>query len=287
MIIRLQAAAAQLQAVWPSLTTSVRSLLAQSRTARAMALSRCLSSFMLILAVSCLAIAGLPASSRTQVALVYNGKYASGAADFEAALVRSGYDVHYFPRVRDLERIPASTAMIIFPGTDDNAGPFEQFIGGFTARSVESLRGFVQNGGRLLGVCGGAYLVSRDYRTEYGSGHGLSLLDIASIAYLADDSPTILDLQWKGRERPIYYQLGPKFLLSAGVQARVTATYADGSIAACIIRQGMGLYYLVGPHPEVLVSDLEQADIPDGSLNRLSDTSDLLDDILLDLGTKQ
>jgi glutamine amidotransferase-like uncharacterized protein len=243
--------------------------------------------FLFVLAASVFVTSSLFALDTTKIAKVYNGKFASGSADFEGALTVAGYKVQYFSRVNDLEQLAKSTELVVFPGTDDNAGSLDEFISEFSPLSIESLRTFVRNGGKFLGVCGGAYIISKDYHTEFDSGLGLSLVDVTSEGYLSEEGATILDVTWKGKVRTIYYQLGPKFIPLRSSNLRQTATYADGAIAACMISEGRGIYYLVGPHPEVLAKNLDKGDVKDGTLNKLTDTSDLLSDIFRDLATKK
>ncbi len=242
--------------------------------------------FLLIVLFSLGVISHSFAISKANNAHIYNGRFASGATNFEEALIAAGYKVNYFSNINDVTKISNSSALIVFPGTDDNAGPLGDFTKEFSALSVNSLRSYVHNGGAILGICGGAYILSKDYQTEFDSGKGLSLVDVESMGYLKDDAATIVDVIWKGKKRSIYYQLGPEFSPSTKLDAQEIATYADGSIAALTIKQGKGLFYLIGPHPEVLASNLEENDIPDGTLKRLSDTSDLLEDMIRDLGKK-
>lgn len=223
------------------------------------------------------------ANNENDRALIYSGKFASGAYDFQDALAAHGYDVDYFENPSSLIKELDSAALVIFPGTNDDAGTLGEFINEFSQETLVSIDRFVRRGGRFLGVCGGAYIASTAYETAFESGKGLGLAPVFSHGYLDNEHATIIDVQWKHKNRTIYYQLGQALTIEDGVNYKIISTYRDGTIAGAIIRIEKGGYYLIGPHPEVLIENLEPSDIKDGSLTRLTDTSDLLDDVIHDL----
>lgn len=247
------------------------------------------SRFLSILAAAAALVFSVPspvsAQGEDKLALVYNGAFASGAQDFQGALVSAGYRVEYFTDVNSLSEGLGPAALVLFPGTNDAAGSLATFVGEFRPETVRAIAGFVNGGGTYLGVCGGAYIIAREYRTAFDSGTGLGLVPVVAEGFRESDAATILNIRWKDRPRTIYYQLGPRFLGGPEAGARTIATYSDGSAAACSVPGGAGRYLLVGPHPEVLAPNLEPKDIPDGTLENLTDTSDLLADFLAEAGS--
>lgn len=226
----------------------------------------------------------MPTEATAKTALVYNGSFASGASDFEGMLTKAGYTVEYFTNVNSLKTKMPSAKVVLFPGTDDNAGSLEDFIQQFEADTIQGLKDFVSRGGRYIGVCGGAYIMSTTYTTAFDSGTGIGLAEFSTEGYSESDEATIIPITWKDTDRTIYYQLGPKMICDEALNSQTIATYEDDSVAACIINVGQGKIFLVGPHPEVLVDNLEESDIPDGTLEDLTDTSDMLTDIMTELG---
>jgi hypothetical protein len=78
----------------------------------------------------------------------------------------------------------------------------------------------------------------------------LGLLDVETEAYVEEDDPMIIKVDWGSEERTIYYQYGPVFLLKEGSRAKVMAVYDDGRPAAVMAPFGKGKIALCGPHPE-------------------------------------
>jgi glutamine amidotransferase-like uncharacterized protein len=145
-------------------------------------------------------------------------------------------------------------------GPDDVDGAWEEVRG-----SAPALREWVRGGGRYLGFCMGGYLAGRD--------PGFGLLPGDTDAYTAsrgasvrsaDD--TVVTVRWRGRERHVYFQDGPYFSLEKGADAKVLATYDNGTVAALVARYGAGRVGVVGPHPEADSSWYDEAGLrnPEG-----------------------
>lgn len=113
-----------------------------------------------------------------------------------------------------------------------------------------AIRRFVHGGGCYLGVCMGAFLVERGF---------LNLVGLAVEEYWsrpgADPStpdPALVTVRWRGAERRMYFQDGGVIRPTrrALAETEILATYADGTVAACVTRCGDGAVGVVGPHPE-------------------------------------
>ncbi|KAK4502095.1 hypothetical protein PRZ48_007906 [Zasmidium cellare] len=140
------------------------------------------------------------------------------------------------------------------------------------------IRDFVNNGGRYLGFCLGAYLAGHD--------PGFNLLrpqDDADEetsqpgAQVDDEEDTVIQVDWtfstgskKGQtdhRRWLYFQDGANFKLSKKSSAQVLGRYSsNGDAAAILTTFGAGWVGLIGPHPEADQDWYDDADIsnPDG-----------------------
>lgn len=128
---------------------------------------------------------------------------------------------------------------------------------------LAAIEAYVESGGRCLGVCAGAYLVSREVVWE-GTVHPypLGLFDgraegpVTSLAPWPKSSPVAVTLTEAGRrwglppatEEPCLYLGGPRFLGGSGVE--VLARYPDGSAAVVSQKSGRGEVVLSGVHFE-------------------------------------
>lgn len=125
---------------------------------------------------------------------------------------------------------------------------------------------YVQGGGRYLGFCMGGYLA--------GTGPGFGLLPGQSWQYIATDGAdvrsdvdTVVEVDWEGEDRWLYFQDGPSFTLFDDADATVFATYvANDEIAALVAPSGAGRVAVSGPHPEATADWFSGAGVtdPDG-----------------------
>ena len=152
----------------------------------------------------------------------------------------------------------AGLKALVFPG---GWAPFQRDALG--ARGQAALKDFVEGGGRFLGVCAGAYLVSREVRWARESlAYPLGLFDgtaegpIEGLAIWPAAGPARVNTTDAGRKRGLaklegatfYYQGGPRF--TGGTGAEVLATWADGTAALIARRVGKGELLLTGLHLE-------------------------------------
>lgn len=128
-------------------------------------------------------------------------------------------------------------------------------------RRVEAIRRFVQQGGRYLGLCMGAYLAD-------ASNIGLIQDDLDSeVGRPGFEADTVddyaVDTWWHGRRNSVFYQDGPYFPASSESPGyRAIATYANGDVAVARYDLGHGTVVLTGPHPEADESWFDDAGIP-------------------------
>ncbi|MFI7100759.1 BPL-N domain-containing protein [Streptomyces sp. NPDC050161] len=198
------------------------------------------------------------------LALVYRGPASlpAGCAEAVAELLAAGpwnLDVRYTgPR----EALPLTADVLA------RAQVYAQPGGGTLAhgyrhlrRQREAIRDFVRGGGRYLGFCLGGYLA--------GATPGFALLPGDTDQYISSrgatvrgDDDTLVDVEWRGRTRSVFFQDGPLFELDDDAEATVLATYPNGTVAALAAPFGKGRVAVVGPHPEATDDWFTDARLP-------------------------
>lgn len=128
---------------------------------------------------------------------------------------------------------------------------------------VAALRGFVEDGGRVLGICAGAYAMAKDVRWDgavfpypLGFFDGTADGPVAGLAVWPARAPVRLAVDAPGKARglapfattDVLYYGGGRFVGGSGVT--VLARYPDGSAAVVERRVGKGLVVLCGAHLE-------------------------------------
>ncbi len=202
------------------------------------------------------------------LALVYRGPASSpGCPEAAAALLRGSperFRVRYCGPQGDVPVTAAALAaaqLYVQPGGGQDLDGAWRAIRPF----ADPLRAWLRGGGRYLGICMGAYLAGRD--------PGLGLLPGDTNGYVGSRGSTtttardtVISVRWRGRQRHMYFQDGPYFILDRGAAASVLATYDNGTPAAVVTRYGRGRVGVVGPHPEADASWYADYDLtnPDG-----------------------
>ncbi|RGA06943.1 hypothetical protein DI270_000710 [Microbispora triticiradicis] len=215
------------------------------------------------------------------LALVYRGPASvPGCSEAVAGLLeasRWGFDVRY---TGPHEKVPLTAeslslaAVYAQPGGGDLSRGYRHL-----KRHRGALRDYVAGGGRYLGFCLGGYLA--------GATPGFALLPGDTDQYIAtpgatvdDEEDTLVDVRWRGRERSVFFQDGPCFLLEPGNRATVLATYPNGAVAALVTPYGEGRVAVVGPHPEATDDWFADADLP---VRRAQDLGlDLVNEVMAD-----
>ncbi len=133
---------------------------------------------------------------------------------------------------------------------------------------------FTNQGGHVLGICAGGYLISRTVRYQsVNYPYPLALYDgtaegpVAGLAVYPDYGPAQISLTPAGRElglaglekRTLIYGSGPRFV--GGTAITVLMTYSDGTAAAISRPYGKGKVVAIGAHMEC-PPDLEETTAP-------------------------
>ena len=136
---------------------------------------------------------------------------------------------------------------------------------------LAGIAAFVEGGGRCIGVCAGAYLLSRGvkydgitYAYPVGLFDGVAEGPVQGLAAFPTPGRATLGARGDALQRlaegDCYYSGGPCF--RGGTRATTLATYADGSAAAVQRKVGKGDVILLGVHPERPVGGDEDAPPP-------------------------
>lgn len=139
---------------------------------------------------------------------------------------------------------------------------------------LAAVKNFVENGGRVVGVCAGAYLLCETVKYEgqtypypLGLFDGVAAGPVKGLAAYPEWGAAKLTATDAGKKRglgvldgaEVAYSGGPCF--EKGTDVTVLAKYADGSAAAVCRPVGKGEAVLLGGHPEL-------SPRPDGPLPR-------------------
>ena len=146
----------------------------------------------------------------------------------------------------------------------------------------KDIRRFVAAGGRYLGFCLGGYLA--------GASPGFGLLPGDTDQYITTEFATlhtegdaVVEVNWRGHPRQLYFQDGPYFQLDPGTDTTVLATYPNGTVAASVSSFGRGRVGVVGPHPEAKADWFTDADLRDPGRNHPNPANARGRDLGLDL----
>ncbi len=98
-------------------------------------------------------------------ALIYNGPVsAEDCPEAVAAIAeRVGLRVRFVSDVKDLPSLLKDAAVFIIGGTGDDLNPLAK---AFTPKVTESLKEYLVNGGRYLGICGGGFMASTGWNED-------------------------------------------------------------------------------------------------------------------------
>ncbi|MFD4180829.1 BPL-N domain-containing protein [Rhodococcus sp. NPDC058514] len=190
--------------------------------------------------------------SARPLALVYRGGATlPGCPESVAALLgrsRWDFDVRFVGPREDLAITPdvlRAAAIYAQPGGATLTPAWRRL-----RRHRHTVRDYVAGGGRYLGFCLGGYLA--------GATPGFALIPGDTDQYIASEratvrgtGATVVDVRWRGVDRPLYFQDGPLFDVTRSAEGLdVIALYPNGEIAAMTAPFGMGRVGVVGPHPE-------------------------------------
>lgn len=140
-------------------------------------------------------------------------------------------------------------------------------------QGCEKLSRYTQNGGRVLGICAGGYVLSKVVRYQGISyPYPLALFDgiadgpVAGLPVYPDFGPCRVNVTEAGKRlglggvenRTLFYGSGPRFV--GGSDVTVLLTYEDGTAAAISRPVGKGRVVAMGPHMEIVLPGAQPAD---------------------------
>ncbi|GAB3833421.1 BPL-N domain-containing protein [Dactylosporangium cerinum] len=186
------------------------------------------------------------------LALVYRGPAScAGCSEAVAALLRGT------PTRFRTEFCGPGEALQVSAATLAGAAVYAQPGGGDVRQAwrrlrttADDVRAFVHNGGSYLGFCLGAYLAGADPGFGLLIGVGVEGYIYSAEAAVHEPDDTVVEVDWRGRRRHMYFQDGALFRPRTSADATVLATYGTGGAAAVVTGYGAGRVGVVGPHPE-------------------------------------
>lgn len=218
----------------------------------------------------------------TGYALLYTGPISDPDSNEAIAAVvkQAGLPVVYLDNLSDLPAKLADARLFIIGGTEDDVAPL---VNQFTPAITGSLKRYLSQGGRYLGICGGAFVASLGWADEGNYVKALGLVPAESDDYDGDFSPKIYEIRWLGEVRRMYYQAGPNFALKPSTEpVRELAYFDDGRIAALMSAYGRGKVAVSGPHPEAPASWKAEAQDGDTMDTNIPLAVQLVQDLLSD-----
>jgi len=222
----------------------------------------------------------VPGATGSPLAVVYKGPAGDGGS--AGAMLKSfGYDVVYFPGTdangKDLvlKNLLGSAKLYLQPGGGDVYMQGRNAVANYTT----DIQNFVNNGGRYVGICMGAYLADNSL-PDY-PGYDILGKYVDTMNYITQPNAEVKDskdytimVNWGptgAAQRKVYFQNGPSFVLKSACAsdpacaAKVkplgfyrngnTAGTANGDMASVMLPYGNGTVVLLGPHPEIQVED--------------------------------
>ena len=133
-------------------------------------------------------------------------------------------------------------SIVAFPGGIGDADRHYKF---FTRRFGNQLAKYIDDGGRYLGICMGAYWTDQWYFDLIG--------DIRAVQYIKRPTAdikrpyaTVAKVNWQGTQHEMFFYDGCALLCDNDPDVKVVATYANGDPMA-IFKGRVGI---IGCHPE-------------------------------------
>lgn len=184
------------------------------------------------------------------------GVWHLGVVNVVACLEKAGIPCKVLMH-EDLARLDGLEGLVL-PG---GYAPYQYLAMG--PAGLESIRGFVTRGGHCLGICAGAYLLSKtvtylgmSFPYPLGLFDGVAEGPVAGLAAYPSSGPVTVRCTPDGASRGLgeadgrtyLYGGGPRFLGGTGV--RVLLLYPDGTAAAIYKAVGKGELVATGVHME-------------------------------------
>jgi glutamine amidotransferase-like uncharacterized protein len=198
------------------------------------------------------------------------GVWHTGARSIVEALEGKGLGCRVLDRSMLRDEELKQFEAIVLPG---GWAPFQWAAMG--EPGLSAIRSYVERGGRCLGICAGAYMLSKTTHYEGESfPYPLGLFDgtargpVEGLARFPEPGQARLEITHGGKRRglpvaadaAVYYSGGPCFV--GGTAIEVLARYHDGSAAAVARKVGRGEVILIGVHSERPARDGDRDDAP-------------------------
>jgi hypothetical protein len=175
---------------------------------------------------------------KPKVALFMNDPVASESCANGIMEALRGYRFQIFSKKTFKNIDFTTTDLVAFPGGHGDADLFNRIVRPQSQIIVD----YMNNGGRFLGICMGAYWADKKYFNF--------LKDVRAVQYLARPRTeihrsyaTVANVCWNRKYHSMYFYDGTAFV---GDKFRRIATYANGDAMAII----QGKVGVIGCHPE-------------------------------------
>ncbi|MFV0434828.1 MAG: BPL-N domain-containing protein [Leucobacter sp.] len=199
-------------------------------------------------------VSGFAPVADAPVALVYRGPAScDGCAEAVAVILEASerdFIVRFVGPGEEADVTPETLAradLYVQPGGGDDVDEAMRDLG---LPATSAIRAYVEDGGRYLGFCMGAYLA--------GSDPGMGLLHPGDTGAYADlpgadattVEDTVLEVAW-GDSTRLHFAQDPPYLVVSGVPGeQILSRFSGGEVNALVRPLGEGAVGVVGTHPE-------------------------------------
>jgi hypothetical protein len=194
------------------------------------------------------------AESATKVkpyALIYSGiTTCKGCPEAIADVAKkANLPVKFVSNPKQIPGLLNHAAMLVIGGTEDNIEPMRL---AFNKKIVTSIKQYINEGGRYLGICGGGFIAATYYMADENKKvKGFNIVPALALDYSESSKPHLETIKWHEKNVTLYFQGGPTFILDNNAKnINIIARYSNGDIAALEYSYGKGKVVVVGPHPE-------------------------------------
>jgi glutamine amidotransferase-like uncharacterized protein len=144
-------------------------------------------------------------------------------------------------------------------------GDMYQYSQVLSSEGIEKIKGFIQDGGAYIGICGGSYFAAERVMWQ---GNQLPMVSMGLFPGIAQGpideiipGCTMCKINIVDHNHPItesepdyewiLYWVGPRFILDESSDISILGRYDIGGYAAILaFEYGLGKVFLIGPHPE-------------------------------------
>jgi glutamine amidotransferase-like uncharacterized protein len=199
----------------------------------------------------CVSLTASANESHKPLALVWGGKGVckEGCETATAKMARmAGFQVQMVTKENFSQELLDKAVIWLQPGGNAIEASHD-----FGIHRIQMLRNFVARGGRYVGFCAGAFF-SDTWVDDFNTVPGLGITPVVT-ADFAKESEVILEVNWEGRLRQIYFNTGGTFKLETRTpDVKVFAYYQTEGLpalpAAWENTFGEGRVVVTGTHPE-------------------------------------